>query len=99
MPQGECFSLIIEWNAMMSQQICYLIFEALQDGYLSLETENQIKELLDIALRNNDLKTLEALIGLQQAVENGRVKREALEIRRTSPAQCIKLPTAAALSV
>lgn len=84
---------------MMSQQICYLIFEALQDGYLSLETENQIKELLDIALRNNDLRTLEALIGLQQAVENGRVKREALEIRRTSPAQCIKLQMAAALSV
>jgi hypothetical protein len=83
---------------MMSQQICYLIFEALQEGYLSLETENQIKELLDIALRNNDLRTLEAPIGLQQAVENGRVKREALEIRRTSPAQCIKLQTAAALS-
>ncbi|GAB4201291.1 MAG: hypothetical protein Fur006_53540 [Coleofasciculaceae cyanobacterium] len=84
---------------MISQQICDLIFEALQDGYLPLETENQLKKLLKLAFEKNDPRSFEALIKLQQAVENGWVKREALEIRRTSPAKCIQLQAPEALSV
>ncbi len=73
----------------MMSQIYYLVRETLKSGYMSLETENQLKELVKTAFKKNEFISFEALIKLQQAVEDGWVKREAIESIRTSQATCI----------
>ncbi|NJR63593.1 MAG: hypothetical protein HC769_35320 [Cyanobacteria bacterium CRU_2_1] len=62
-----------------------LICETLEAGWLSLKTEQQIRELFDsdAVLYKRDFQII---VELQRAVDNGDVKREAIEIHRVSQA-------------
>ena len=53
-----------------------LVQEAIETGYLSLETEEKIRDLLKICCNDEDL---EAFVELQQAVIAGKVQQESRE--------------------
>lgn len=71
--------------------IYYLVQKTLKAGFLSLDTEAQIQKLFDTRLDSQDI---EALILLQRAIENGRVKRQMHEIYEAAKAKCPSLQTA-----
>lgn len=55
-----------------------LVQQALSTGYLTVEAEEQLRQLL----RNKyDLDDLDAFIKLQQAAMSGQVKQESRELR------------------
>ncbi|GET39758.1 hypothetical protein [Microseira wollei] len=71
--------------------IYHLVHETLKAGYLSMDTEAQIRKLFDTRLNSYDI---EALMLLQQAIENGRVKRQVHEIYQAAQAKSSKLQIA-----
>ena len=64
--------------------IYWVLLEALNTGWLSLESEKKIQERLDVELIWNRLD-IKIVDDLRQAVQDGIVKREALE----NPASCL----------
>ncbi len=68
-----------------------LVHQTLKGGYLSMDTEAQIRNLFDTRLNSYDI---EALMLLQQAIENGRVKRQVHEIYQAAQAKSGKLQMA-----
>jgi hypothetical protein len=68
---------------MATLSIRRLILKALETGWLSLEIEYQLKELLDFE-KDISVEDLELLSELQQAVEEGKVQREKIKILRDS---------------
>ena len=52
-------------------------YQALKIGYLTVEAENQLRQLL---AKNYDLEDLDAFMTLQQAVMCGGVKKESKEL-------------------
>jgi DNA-dependent RNA polymerase auxiliary subunit epsilon len=71
--------------------IYHLVHQTLKAGYLSMDTEAQIRNLFDTRLNSYDI---EALMLLQQAIENGRVKRQAHEIYEAGKKKSNKLQIA-----
>ena len=59
--------------------ICEIVHQVLQAGYLTVEAEEQLRQLF--ALRH-DLEDIEALTRLQQAATSGRVKQLSRELVR-----------------
>jgi hypothetical protein len=57
-------------------QIRDLVQQVLRTGYLTLETENQLRNLLKTKYDDEDLK---AFMTLQEAAMNGLVKQESRE--------------------
>ncbi|HAX75283.1 MAG TPA: hypothetical protein DCY88_05470 [Cyanobacteria bacterium UBA11372] len=68
-----------------------LVHQTLKAGYLSMDTEAQIRNLFDTRLNSYDI---EALMLLQQAIENGSVKRQVHEIYQTAQNKSSKLQIA-----
>jgi hypothetical protein len=68
---------------MATLSIRWLVLKALETGWLSLEIEYQLKELLDFE-QDISVEDLELLSELQQAVEEGKVQREKIKILRDS---------------
>lgn len=58
--------------------IYWIFLEAFDTGWLSLESEKKIQERSHVELTWNRLD-IKIMDDLRQAVEDGRVKREALE--------------------
>ncbi len=54
-----------------------IVFQVLQSGYLTVETEEQLRQ--QFATRY-DLDDIEALTRLQQAAMTGRVKQQSREL-------------------
>ena len=54
--------------------ICQIVHQALQSGYLTLEAENQLRQLLEA---NYNLRDLDALTRLQQAVTVGQIEQQS----------------------
>lgn len=54
-----------------------LVQQALQTGYLTVEAENQLRQLLG---KKYDLEDLNAFISLQAAAMSGDVKQESREL-------------------
>ncbi len=59
--------------------ICEIVHQVLQAGYLTVEAEEQLRQLF--ALGHN-LEDIEALTRLQQAATSGRVKQLSRELVR-----------------
>ncbi|MCT7952534.1 hypothetical protein NG798_22315 [Ancylothrix sp. C2] len=59
-----------------------LVRQVMKTGYLSLDTEQQIKHLFHVHCNIDDL---DALVTLQNAVTAGHVKREATQTKQ----QCL----------
>jgi hypothetical protein len=57
-------------------QIREVVQNALQIGYLSIEAENQLRQLLST---DYDVEEMNAFLTLQQAVMDGQVKQESRE--------------------
>lgn len=57
--------------------ICEITQQALLTGYLTLDSENQLRQLLS---RNYGTEDLKAFIHLQQAVMEGLVRQESREL-------------------
>lgn len=68
-----------------------LVQQTLKAGYLSMDTEAQIRNLFDTRLNSYDI---EALMLLQQAIENGSVKRQVHEIYEAAQNKSSKLQIA-----
>ncbi|HIK28644.1 MAG: hypothetical protein N3E45_13880 [Oscillatoriaceae bacterium SKW80] len=56
-----------------------VVEEVLKTGYLTLETEEQLRQLL---AEQYDLDDLNAFMLLQHAVMSGRIKQQSRELRR-----------------
>ncbi len=54
-----------------------IVFQVLQSGYLTVETEEQLRQLF---ATRYDLNDIEALTRLQQAATTGRVKQQSREL-------------------
>ncbi|HEY9675513.1 MAG TPA: hypothetical protein V6D11_28990 [Waterburya sp.] len=54
-----------------------IVFQVLQAGYLTVETEEQLRQLF---ATRYDLDDIEALTRLQQAATTGRVKQQSREL-------------------
>jgi hypothetical protein len=54
-----------------------IVYQVLQSGYLTVQTEEQLRQMF--ALRY-DLDDIEALTRLQQATTYGRVKQQSREL-------------------
>lgn len=54
-----------------------IVFQVLQSGYLTVETEEQLRQLF---ATRYDLDDIEALTRLQQAATTGRVKQQSREL-------------------
>ena len=67
--------------------ICEITKQAFLTGYLTLESENQLRQLLSRDYGTEDLK---AFIRLQQAVMEGWIRQESREqfFSRVSPENC-----------
>jgi len=61
--------------------ICELVQQALTTGYLSVEAESQLRELLNA--KKYDLKDMSAFMSLQLAAMAGRVRQESRNISGT----------------
>lgn len=57
--------------------ICEIAQQALMTGYLTLEAENQLRQLLSMKYGKEDLR---AFMKLQQEVMDGGVKQESREL-------------------
>jgi len=57
--------------------ICEIVQQALATGYLTVEAENQLRQLLSTKYDGEDFK---AFIQLQQEAMEGRVKQESREL-------------------
>lgn len=66
---------------MKSIRISELVQQALTSGYLSVEAENKLRELLNA--KKYDLQELSAFMSLQLAAMAGRVRQESKNIPRT----------------
>lgn len=53
-----------------------LVQEALQSGYLTVEAENQLRQLL---CKKYDLEDMNAFVNLQEAAMSGYVKQQSRE--------------------
>jgi hypothetical protein len=62
---------------MVMSKIREIVHQVLQAGYLTIEAEEQLRQLF--ALRY-DLADIEALTCLQQAAMSGRVKQQSREL-------------------
>ncbi|NEQ64012.1 MAG: hypothetical protein F6J86_17285 [Symploca sp. SIO1B1] len=56
--------------------ISEIVNQVIQSGYLTLETEEQLKELFAVRY---DIEDIDALIQLQQAAKSGQVKQQSRE--------------------
>ncbi len=56
-----------------------IVFQVLQSGYLTIETEERLRQMFIVRY---DLADIEALTRLQQAVTVGLVKQQSKEIVR-----------------
>lgn len=54
-----------------------IVYQVLQSGYLTVETEEQLRQMFAVRY---DLDDIEALTRLQQATIYGRVKQESREL-------------------
>jgi hypothetical protein len=54
-----------------------IVHNVLQSGYLTVETEEQLRQLFAVRY---DLADIEALTRLQQAATSGRVKQQSREL-------------------
>lgn len=63
-------------NRVMSM-IREIVHQVLQGGYLTVETEEQLRQLFAVRY---DLEDIEALTRLQQAATSGRVKQQSREL-------------------
>jgi hypothetical protein len=61
-----------------------IVYNVLQSGYLTLETEEQLRQLF---ARRYDLDDIEALTRLQQAATLGRVKQQSRELQAVGMGQ------------
>jgi hypothetical protein len=61
-----------------------IVYNVLQSGYLTLETEEQLRQLF---ARRYDLDDIEALTRLQQAATVGRVKQQSRELEAVGMGQ------------
>jgi hypothetical protein len=59
--------------------ICEIVHQVLQAGYLTVEAEEQLRQLFALG---HDLEDIEALTRLQQAATSGRVKQLSRELVR-----------------
>lgn len=59
-----------------------VVQQTLASGHLTLEAENQLRQLLSTRYDQEDLN---AFMKLQLAVMSGRVTQQALELRRKQP--------------
>ncbi|MEQ9001661.1 MAG: hypothetical protein RID53_34815 [Coleofasciculus sp. B1-GNL1-01] len=90
---GDTISPDLEQTSKEGQEgmnlICEITQQALLTGYLTLESENQLRQLLS---RNYGTEDLKAFIRLQQAVMEGLVRQESRErfFSRLSPGSCIQ---------
>ncbi|NEP12983.1 MAG: hypothetical protein F6K14_22815 [Symploca sp. SIO2C1] len=57
--------------------ISEIVNQVIQNGYLTLETEEQLKELFAVRY---DIEDIDALIQLQQATKSGQVKQQSREL-------------------
>ncbi|HAZ48008.1 MAG TPA: hypothetical protein DDW76_00295 [Cyanobacteria bacterium UBA11369] len=58
-----------------------VVQQVLNTGYLSIEAENQLRQLLSTKY---DMEDLNAFLSLQQAASEGRVKQESREVLTTT---------------
>lgn len=58
--------------------ICELVEQALTTGYLSVEAESQLRELLNA--KKYDLQDMSAFMSLQLAAMAGRVRQESRKL-------------------
>jgi hypothetical protein len=58
-----------------------VVQQVLNTGYLSIEAENQLRQLLSTKYDTEDLN---AFVSLQQAASEGRVKQESRELLRAT---------------
>jgi hypothetical protein len=58
-----------------------VVQQALSTGYLTLEAEDQLRQML---ARRYDREDLNAFMTLQQAAMTGRVKQESRELMKSS---------------
>ncbi|NES20506.1 MAG: hypothetical protein F6K41_16635 [Symploca sp. SIO3E6] len=56
--------------------ISEIVNQVIHSGYLTLETEEQLKELFAVRY---DVEDIDALIQLQQAAKSGQVKQQSRE--------------------
>lgn len=63
-----------------------LVQKALKTGYLTIEAEEQLRQLLTT---HYDLEDLNAFMTLQEAAMAGRVKQESRERQYTPVEQCL----------
>ena len=54
-------------------RISQLVDRTLESGYLTIETENRLRQLFG---KENNLADIDALVVLQRAIAGGAVKRE-----------------------
>ena len=66
---------------MKSIGICELVQQALTSGYLSVEAENKLRELLNA--KKYDLQDMSAFMSLQLAAMAGRVRQESRNVSGT----------------
>lgn len=57
--------------------ISEIVNQVIQRGYLTVETEEQLKQLFAVRY---DLEDIDALIQLQQAAKSGQVKQQSREL-------------------
>lgn len=57
--------------------ICEIVLQVLQSGYLTVEAEQQLRQLFAVRY---DLADIEALTRLQQAARYGLVKQQSREL-------------------
>jgi len=57
--------------------ISEIVEQVIQSGYLTLETEEELKQLF---AGRYDIEDIDALIQLQQAAKSGQVKQESREL-------------------
>jgi hypothetical protein len=58
--------------------ICKIVEQAIRTGYLTLEAEDQLRQLLQTKY---GFEALNAFFSLQKAVMDGRVKQQSRELR------------------
>jgi len=54
-----------------------IVYQVLQSGYLTVEIEEELRQLFAVRY---DLDDIEALTRLQQAAKSGRVKQQSREL-------------------
>ena len=74
-------------NPSINEGVCIMILirevvqQVLNTGYLSIEAENQLRQLLS---SKYDMEDLNAFVSLQQAASEGRIIQESRELLRTA---------------